>query len=373
MKPNKMFVFWGAVFLVFIAFMIIFKAVLLPFIVGLILGYALDPLADRIEKLGLPRAAAASVVLVGFFLSVILVFMLLLPVFQQQVQQMAEIMPEYIQRSKILAITLLDQYARNFVDKDIFSVQKIGEQYGEQIFQWFTKAAKSIWSGGQTIFDILSLLVITPIVAFYLLRDWDRLVAKVDGFLPRKNRKTIHKVAKDIDTTLAGFMRGQAVVCLLLGIFYAAGLTLAGLNFGLVIGIFIGIISFVPYVGAIFGGILCVGLAALQFQNVEVVAIVALIFAIGQFLEGNVLSPKFVGENVNLHPVWILFALMAGGAVLGFTGVIVAVPVAAVIGVMTRFGLDQYMQTSVYHGSVKAPKKTTKRRAETTKRAKAKK
>lgn len=367
MKLNKTIIFWLGMLLGLLAFMLVFKSILLPFLIGLILGYALDPLADRLEGVKCPRSLAAILVLVGFFLSMVLVFALLLPVLQQQIQHMAEVMPGYIQKTRDVALVLVDQYLGAYINQDVLSAQKIGAQYGQQIFNWSTQAMKSLWSGGQTIFDILSLVVITPIVAFYLLRDWDQIITKIDGFLPRQNRSVIHGVMKEIDATLAGFMRGQALVCLALGAFYAIALTVAGLNFGLVIGLFIGLVSFVPYVGAIFGGILCIGLALLQFQSFEPVAVIAAIFAVGQFIEGNILSPKFVGENVNLHPVWILFALMAGGALLGFTGVIIAVPLAAVIGVMIRFGLTQYMTTSVYHGQNSGRKKQPVRRKKKTK------
>ena len=183
------------------------------------------------------------------------------------------------------------------------------------------------------------------------------MVAHVDTYLPAKNRDTIHSIIRDINAALSGFLRGQAIVCVLLGLFYAVGLSLVGLEFGLLIGLFIGLVSFVPYIGAIFGGILCLGLAILQFGALTPVIIVGVIFAVGQFLEGNILSPKFVGDNVNLHPVWILFALMAGGSLFGFTGVLIAVPIAAVVGVLVRYGLRQYQTTDIYKGRRKIVQK----------------
>ncbi len=367
-KPNKTLIFWTGVLVLCLVLLYIFKAIMLPFVAGLVLGYVLDPATDKLEAMCIPRALSAGIVLLGFFASIVVVFLLLMPVMQQQMANLSAVVPGYLQQAKESLFNLLETYAGEYMEVDAAALGKLGEAYGQDIFNWSTKVLKGVASGGQTLFDILSLLVITPVVAFYLLRDWDILVAKVDDLLPRKHQKTLRGIFSDIDQTLAGFMRGQAIVCVLLGLFYSIALSFAGLEFGLVIGLFIGIISFVPYVGAIFGAILCVGLAILQFQALEPVAIVVAIFAAGQFLEGNVLSPKFVGDNVNLHPVWILFALMAGGAVFGFAGVVIAVPVAAMVGVMVRFTLAQYLNTSYYHGGTKkapakkAKKKTTKSR-----------
>ena len=198
--------------------------------------------------------------------------------------------------------------------------------------------------------NLISLLVITPVVAFYLLRDWDRLIARIDTWLPRDHAETIRERVREVDRTLAGFLRGQGTVCLILGLFYAIALSIAGLDFGLVVGLVAGLLSFIPYVGAIIGLVLSVGLALLQFDDWLRVAIVAGIFFVGQAVEGNFLTPKLVGESVGLHPVWIIFGLLAGGALFGFVGVLLAVPAAAVIGVGVRFALDRYLQSPYYRG-----------------------
>jgi predicted PurR-regulated permease PerM len=215
---------------------------------------------------------------------------------------------------------------------------------------WGTNLLGQVISGGVAIANLISLLVITPVVAFYLLRDWDRIVARVDTWLPRGHAGAIREQAREIDRTLAGFLRGQGTVCLILGVFYAIGLTLAGLDFGLVVGLVAGLLSFIPYVGAIVGLVLSVGLALVQFDDWLRIAVVAGIFFVGQAVEGNFLTPKLVGESVGLHPVWIIFGLLAGGALFGFVGVLLAVPAAAVIGVGVRFALGRYMQSPYYHG-----------------------
>ena len=353
MSVRNHFIFWSLVIILTAGFVLLFHGILTPFILGLIFGYLLDPMTDRLEAIKVPRGIAAFIVLSGFFIFLVLVFALLVPVLEAQFVRMATVLPDYIQTAKAQIKNVASDYLQPYFEANIFSSENLTEKYGQRAIEWGTGVVKNLWTGGQALFSLISLLVITPVVAFYLLRDWDKMVAQIDSYLPARNRDKIHSILHDIDQALSGFLRGQALVCLILGLFYAIGLTLVGLDFGLLIGLFIGLVSFVPYIGAIFGGILCIGLALLQFGSLTPVLIVAAIFAVGQFLEGNVLAPKFVGDNVNLHPVWILFALLAGGSLMGFTGMLIAVPVAAVIGVMTRYALDEYKKTSVYSGKKK--------------------
>jgi predicted PurR-regulated permease PerM len=217
---------------------------------------------------------------------------------------------------------------------------------------WIATLLTSILSGGLALVNLLSLVIVTPIVAFYLLTDWDRMVARVDSWLPRPHVETLRGLAREMDDAMAGFIRGQAVVCLLLGLFYAIGLSLAGLNFGLLIGLAAGILSFIPYVGSFIGFVLSISVAFVQFWPDWVhIAAVAAIFAAGQFIEGNFLSPKLVGNRVGLHPVWLMFALFAFGYLFGFAGLLMAVPLAAAVGVLTRFALRKYLSSPFYLGS----------------------
>jgi predicted PurR-regulated permease PerM len=210
----------------------------------------------------------------------------------------------------------------------------------------------SLVAGGLAIFDIIATLVLTPVVAFYMLRDWDNMVAKVDSWLPRRFAGTIRQLGHDADHSIAGYLRGQALVCMILGAFYAVSLALVGLEFGLVIGIVAGVITFLPYVGSLVGGVLAIGMALAQFPPDWVsVAIVAGIFVFGQAVEGNYLSPKLVGDRVGLHPVWIMFALLAGGSLFGFVGILIAVPTAAVVGVIVRHLIGRYRESAIYRGS----------------------
>ena len=212
--------------------------------------------------------------------------------------------------------------------------------------------AGKLAQGGLAIFNLLALLFLTPVVTFYLLRDWERLVDALDGALPRDHAATIRKLAHESNAAIAGYVRGQALVCITLGTIYAIGLSLVGLQFGLVIGLIAGAISFIPFVGTFVGAVMALGMALVQFPPDWIgVVKVAVVFLIGQMLEGNVLSPKLVGDRVGLHPVWIMFALLAGGALFGFVGVLIAVPVAAVVGVLVRHLIGRYRDSQYYRGA----------------------
>jgi len=235
------------------------------------------------------------------------------------------------------------------------NIRDAAKEFAGRAVKWVSDVVANIWSGGLAFFNMLSLLVITPVVAFYLLRDWDLITAKIDSWLPRDAAPTIRKQFAEIDQTLAAFVRGQSTVCLVLGLIYGAGLTVAGLKSGLLVGLGAGFISFIPYLGAASGLVVGLGIAIFQFSEWTPIFVVAAIFLTGQTLESYVLTPRLVGDRVGLHPVWIIFALLAGGAVFGFTGVLLAVPVAAVIGVLTRFAIARYLDSPLYRGNTGDP------------------
>lgn len=326
------------------------RGVMLPFVAGMAIAFFLDPLADRLERAGLSRTAATALITGTFFVLMALLAVILVPVIQEQVVAFIHRIPSYVdtlnERINPLIIELKRKLSKGDMDKLRTSV---GEHAGEAV-TWAFDLLKRVLTGGLAIINVLSLLFITPIVTFYMLRDWDRMVAKVDSWLPRDHADTIRAQVAEINRTLAGFIRGQASVCLALGAFYGIGLSLVGLDLGLVIGLGAGLISFVPYLGTIAGFVTGIGLALAQSQSWELPALVAGIFVAGQLLEGNVLTPKLVGDKVGLHPVWIMFALLAGGGLFGFVGLLLAVPVAAVIGVLSRSALRRYLRSSLYHG-----------------------
>lgn len=321
--------------------------VLLPFIAGMALAYFMDPLVDRMERWGMSRTIGTLVALLLFFVAFLTILLLLVPLLHSQISILIDRMPDYINTLSQRLEPILEELRMRFASQGDPDLSKLLSSSGTAL-SWAASFLGGLISGGAAFANIVSLILITPIVAFYLLRDWDRMVAKIDGWLPRAQADTIRRLAREIDNTLAGFVRGQALVCLCLGTFYAVGLTLCGLDFGLIIGIFAGIISFVPFVGSIAGGIAAIGLALVQFDSLVQVALVAGVFVAGQAIEGNFLTPKMVGDKVGLHPVWVIFALLAGGALFGFVGILVAVPVAAVLGVMTRFAVEQYLDSPLY-------------------------
>lgn len=327
------------------------SGMLLPFVAGLALAYFLDPLVDRLEEYRLPRWAATALVLLLFLLLLVMVVLLLIPLVQVQVVQLIDALPGYSHAVRDRVLPALEKFLNRLPSDDMQRLRDAAGQYAGQAVGWLGSVIQRILSGGMALFDVLSMLFIMPIVAFYLLRDWDILVATVDRCLPRPQAAVIRQQARQVDETLSGFLRGQALVCLILGSFYAVGLSVAGLKFGLVIGLLAGLLSFIPYVGTLFGFIASTGLALLQFDELWNTGVVVGIFLFGQMVEGNVLSPKLVGDRVGLHPVWVMFALLAGGYLFGFLGILLAVPVAAVIGVLARFAVARYMDSPYYRGT----------------------
>ncbi|MBL8660249.1 MAG: AI-2E family transporter [Rhodospirillales bacterium] len=324
------------------------RGALPPFIAGMAVAYLLDPLADRLEAVGCPRTAAVLIILGSFLAVLVAAAVLLFPILQVQVVELLARLPDYIQKGRDAIMPMFERLQASLSDAEVERLRSAVGDVAGNILGWLGQIVGGLWSGGLALFNALSLVVIMPVVAFYLLRDWDRIVAHVDGLLPRGAAATIREQVGEIDDRLSGFVRGQALVCLALGTWYAVGLTLVGLDFGVLVGVGAGLISFIPYLGTGLGLVVGFGLALAQFDSWLPIGLVAAVFATGQILEGYVLTPRLVGQRVGLHPVWVLFALMAGGALLGFTGVLLAVPAAAVIGVLVRFAIARYLQSPLY-------------------------
>jgi predicted PurR-regulated permease PerM len=348
---RRQVVFWLLTAAFFIGFLYLFSSILLPFFAGMILAYFLDPVADALERLGLSRLLATIVILVGFVLALTLAMMIVVPVLASQLADFATRVPDYLARLQAL-VTNIDP---NWLEQNFgVAPESLRESLSGLLAQgagFLTSLFQSIWSSGRTLIDIAGLFVVTPVVAFYMLLDWDRMVATVDGWIPRDHVATVRRIAADINRSTAGFVRGQGTLCLILGIMYAVGLTLVGLNFGLLIGLFAGLISFIPYVGSLIGLVLAVGVALVQFwPEWHWILAVAAVFFAGQFIEGNILQPKLVGQSVGLHPVWLMFALFAFGYLFGFVGLLIAVPAAAAVAVLVRFAISRYLESPLYKG-----------------------
>jgi len=342
--------FWCVALVVFGFLIWMLKGVLLPFVIGMAVAYFLDPVTTRLEKTGMGRAAATSVVLLSFVALFVLGLMLAFPVLQGQFIAFAQTVPGYVEKLRALSAPWIEKLQTQVLSTPPEKIQQQAGGMAGAALSWATGALKKIWDGGVALFDIFSIILIAPVVSFYMLRDWPVMVAKVDSWLPRRQAETIRGLVVQMDAALSGFVRGQAMVCVVLGLIYAVALSVAGLNFGFFIGFAAGLLSFIPYVGTLVGFVTGMLVCWFQFDgDVQQLAIIAAIFGAGQLLEGNVLTPKLVGDKIGLHALWILFALMAGGALLGFTGVMIAVPVAAVAAVLIRFALAQYLESGYYH------------------------
>ena len=356
MTAERQVRFWIVGLVVTAVALYLLRGVLVPFVAGMAIAYLLDPLCDRIERWGCSRTLATTIVTVLFVLVFASVLVLLVPLIQSQIVELIAAAPQMIEALRVRAQPLIQVVEKRLSLEEVSQLRDmLGGQAGN-ILRWIGQALAGVLSSGLALFSILSLVFITPIVTFYLLRDWDRLIERIDQLLPRHHAEVIRQQARLIDETLAGYARGQATVCLVLAAFYGVGLTLVGLDFGLAVGITSGLLSFIPFVGAITGFVVGIAIAIAQFSEWTSVLLVAGVFIVGQVLEGNFLTPKLVGDKIGLHPVWVIFALLAGGALFGFVGVLLALPVSAIIGVLARFGIDRYRDSPLYHGGLVAAK-----------------
>ena len=351
MTLTRQMTFWGATLAVAIVALWLLHEILLPFVAGMALAYLLDPLAERLERVGVNRLVATLSIVGLFLVAFLLLIILFVPILGAQLAAFIDNLPRYVARLHELVTDpsrawLTRIVGEGFRDADIGELVKQGSG-------WLAAFLRSLWSGGQALISIFSLIVVTPVVAFYLLYDWKRMVAVVDSWIPVPHRDTVRALAREINTAIAGFVRGQTAVCLILGSFYAVSLSVTGLSFGLLIGLATGLISFIPYVGSLTGLVLLLGVAVAQFwPEWTRILVVPGIFFVGQILEGYVLAPKLVGKSVGLHPVWLMFALFAFGYLFGFVGLMLAVPLAAAFGVLARFALRQYLASPLYTGEV---------------------
>ncbi|TBW36959.1 AI-2E family transporter [Siculibacillus lacustris] len=341
--------FWLGTLAGFLAFLWLFSGVLLPFVAGIALAYLLDPVADRLERIGVPRWAAAAGIVLGLVVALIVLLILVVPLLGAQTSALIERVPSLIARVQVMVAPYFDGQFGRLLGGDTKNLSGGVTAALTQGASWVSGVVQSLWNGGQAIVSIVSVLVISPVVAAYMLIDWDRMIARIDGWLPRRHRATVRGLAAEMNAAVSGFVRGQVSVSAAMGLFYGLGLALVGLEFGLLIGLMAGVLGIIPYLG--FGTGLIVGLAVALVQfwpDWHGIALVGAVFAAGQALEGWVLTPNWVGRSVGLHPVWLLFALFAFGSLFGFVGMLVAVPAAASVGVLARFALEQYLASGLY-------------------------
>jgi predicted PurR-regulated permease PerM len=349
MSFRQQVLFWITIFVFIVFAMWLFGDVLLPFVAGMAIAYLCNPITNQMERMRIPRWVAALIVITFVLLFFVLLILIIVPVIGAQLAGFIQDLPGYIAKLQALVSDPSRPWLSRFVGERFAGADKSAGELMTQAVSLGTAFFGKVWSGGAAVISLFSLLVITPVVAYYFLSDWPRIIGSVEGLIPRAQHDTVVKLARQTDRAIAGFVRGQTVVCVVLGVFYAVALSAVGLNFGLLIGLLSGLISFVPYVGSATGFVLATGVALAQFWPEWFwVLVVVAIFLFGQFIEGNILVPKLVGDSVGLHPLWLMFALLAFGYLFGFLGLLLAVPLAAAVGVLVRFGVERYRDSPLY-------------------------
>jgi len=364
MTLDRQILVWAIALAILGYLLYLLSGAIAPFAAGIALGYLLDPVVRRMQGFGLSRLFASLIILVVFILVGALLLLVAAPALANQFASFAQKLPGYAMKLQALAVdqgaALLQRYGGELRASGwTISADQIQKSVGDfvgQGAQWLLNFLRSLVSGGAAIFSFLSFLVITPVVAFYILVDWNKMVATLDGWLPLPHRAALRAIASEINDALAGFIRGQSLVCLFLGLWYGIGLTLIGLDFGFLIGVIAGVLSFIPYVGSLTALVLSVAVGLVQGWPSLTLFLSALgIVVVGQFLEGYVISPKLVGGSIGLHPVWLMFALFAFGELFGFTGLLIAVPAAAALGVLVRHLIGLYLNSALYRGGADSP------------------
>ncbi|NVO23416.1 AI-2E family transporter [Donghicola sp. C2-DW-16] len=338
--------YWGIAAAVFFITLWYLGNTLLPFFVGAAVAYFLDPVADWLEAHGLSRVMATVVITLCAVLVFVVAALIIVPTMAEQAVNLFKTAPDIMEKLKTSLTSRFPEMVASGspVHNALTSAGQTIQEKGGELLQ-------GVLSSAASLLNIAMFFVVVPVVSFYLLLDWDNMIAKIDELLPRDHAPVIRKIFGDIDATLASFVRGQGTVCLILGTYYAVSLMIVGLNFGLVVGFIAGLVSFIPYVGAIVGGVLSIGLALFQFWgDWWMIAAVFAVFQVGQILEGNVLTPMLIGNSVGLHPVWLILALSVFGSIFGFIGLLVAVPLAASLGVVIRYIASQYKDSRLYKG-----------------------
>lgn len=343
--------FWTVAIISAFVLIYLFKDMLLPFVAGMAIAYFLDPAADKLEDWKLPRSVAAAVLIILFLGLLITATVLLAPVLRDQLLGFLDRLPAYVDRGWSALVPVIERLMAAVPGESAGDVTELASGTADYTVKWLGGVARGLVEGAGAFFNVLALMLITPVVAFYLLRDWDRMVEKVTGWLPRPHAAVIREQMELIDGALAGFVRGQAMVCLILGTLYAVGWSLIGLEFALVVGLLTGLMAFIPYAGAFMGFLVALALGFGQFwPDVMSIVMIAVVFGAIQTLDGTFITPRLMGRSVGLHPVWILFALLAGGTLMGFVGVLIAVPTAAALGVLARFAVSRYLISPMFLG-----------------------
>lgn len=341
--------FWTGAFALLFLFVWIFKSILLPFVLGIVVAYLLNPMVNALGKRGLNRSVAALAILSCFILVILALMALAVPVLYREVSSLAQDLPDLYDRVMAYMQPYIGR-VQDFLGKNGENALAVLQDNAQGALGAGKTILSGIKAGGAALTSLITVIVIMPIVAFFMMQEWPDILRRVRDLLPRQHKDTILDLLARMDRKIAGFIRGQITVAFILGISYAVGLSIAGLNYGFLIGVAAGLFSIIPMVGSTLGLLVAVLVAWLQAGDIGYVGIIAGIFLLGQLIEGNFLSPKLIGDSVGLHPLWVFFALMAGGALFGIVGMLIAVPVTAVISVLMAFFIEQYKQSPYYLG-----------------------
>ena len=348
---SRQLFFWGVALVLFISAIALLREVLLPFVLGLILAYFLDPLASLLEKKGMSRLWATILIAVVFCALGFIFILVIGPLLFTQLSELASQIPLYVKKLRDIVINGSEAWFGKMFPGSELGTEEAIQNLARESAGHLTVFLKSLWSSGKAVLSFLSLILITPVVSFFLLKDWDRLIDKVDGWLPRDHAPIIRLLVKRINRSIAGFVRGQVTISIIIGVFYAVALTFLGLKYGLLIGVVAGLLNIVPFLGSLAGFLISGTMAILQYwPEWQPILYVLGVFLFGQLVDTNFLTPKIIGDKIKLHPVWLIFALIVSGYLFGLLGMLIAIPVAAAIGVLVRFSLERYLDSEIYMG-----------------------
>ncbi|MBX9697721.1 MAG: AI-2E family transporter [Alphaproteobacteria bacterium] len=342
---------WGVFFTSLIYFIYHISGIMIPFVAGILVAYLLNPLASLLVRFKLPRVLSTMLLILTFFLSIAGLMTIAFPFLKRELLKLAVQIPDYGDRL-YQTLTPYIQTLSQYVDqKSIEMIKNTASGHVGDMISWGLKLVAGLFTNSLALANLISLIILTPVVAFYLLRDWPNLVESLESLFPKESKQSIKKLLSEINRTLKGYIQGQLLVCLTLGLFYTLAYTFIGLDFSITLGCMTGILAFIPYIGFFIGATAAISIALAQFPDWTSPSYVMIILGVGQLLESNFLTPKLVGDRVGLHPVWIIFALLTGGFFFGFLGLVIALPVAATLGVLVRFLISKYKGSVYYLGT----------------------
>lgn len=350
-KTIKRNIFIGAVIIFLSYFLYSVRNILLPFVLGGLIAYFLGNITSKLEKKIKSRRIASIFFISIFTLVILMAFVFVVPILLEQAVQLIKELGAFLGKNNEVISEKVNKIVRYFDVEEELNIKKYLASYSSNITSYLMGTLNNILSTSIAFISLLSLIIITPVTAYYFLNEWNNIIRIIKLYMPRKNKKKIEELFREIDYVLSACLKGQVNVCIILGFFYGTLLALNGVKYGFLIGLLTGLASFIPYFGMFVGFFTAMIMSFYQFGfNSPHIVVTIVIFVLGQFLEGNFITPKLVGSKIRLHPLWIIFALFSGGTLFGFTGLLVALPIAGIIGVLVRFFIREKINKRVAHG-----------------------